>query len=66
MIDVSDDASSCGKLAITVELLATGTGRVQDRLRDAYISGVSRLRAKGIHAGDEAIALLEKIWTSVT
>jgi hypothetical protein len=66
VIDVSDDAYSREKLAITVEVLATGTGRIQDRLRDAYISGLGRLRAEDIHVGDEAIALLEQITAAMT
>jgi len=55
---VRDDIYSREKLAITAEMLATGTGRVQDRLRDAYESGVGRLRPEDVHVGDDAVALL--------
>ena len=64
--DVSDDAYSREKLAITAEMLATGSGRIQDRLRDAYISGLGRLKAEDIRVGDEAIALLEQINVAMT
>jgi hypothetical protein len=63
---VSDDNYSREKLAITVDMLATGTERVQHRLHDAYVSGVGRLRPADIHVGDEAVALLEQINVAMT
>jgi hypothetical protein len=66
VLDVSDDAYSQEKMANTVEMLATGTTRLQDRLRDAYKCGVGRLRPQDIHVGPEAVELLAQIEVAMT
>ena len=63
---MSEDAYSREKMAATIDVLATGTASLQQRLRDAYVSGVGRLSPDDIKVEPDAVEPLERIKVALT